>query len=945
VYMAATSETDLFTISGITSTNGIIVEGKTVTVPNSALNQNSIVTVSDNYTLKLADDVKKTSTTAAGWRLNGNIATYNNSEVLAGYKVENNQISYVKGSGGETLVTVKGVESTDGLSIKDKVVTVAKSSLGTDKVTVSSGYTLKLADDVPKTETKKAAWTLDGTTATYKSSYKTEGYSLAKNSKSISHTEPTEAKNLATIKGAASTKGLSVSDKKITLKKSALNSKVTISGSYEFNFASDYKKATISGSGKADTITTNGSNLSVNGGKGNDTINVLGSSTTVTGGAGNDSIISNGKGGNVFVYNSGDGKDIITDYNENDVIQIASSKINDSQISTDGDDVIFTVGKGSITVTDAADKVITYIDKNGKKQTYPKTVIVSGKTATLLETYSKDDFNVADYGNGIQTIDAKDVPHDISITANKLTNNVIGGAGNDTLNGGKSNDILTGGEGSDVFIYNNGDGNDLITDYTEEDLIKIASGTVSKIVTSGKNGDKNGDKNVIFTVGKGKISVKGGANKIIRYEDAKGVENFYPVKFNPEGTSATLLGDFNKDKFNTEDYGDYAGTLKTIKASAVENDIVITANKNPNKIIGGSGNDTLIGGKGNDILTGGKGSDVFIYASGDDNDVIMDYKEDDIIRITKGTANIEASDKNIIFKVGSGKLTVKNGKDKIITYIDAKGKKNYYPAPTEDSVIINDNKATLLNGYKKSSFDVANYDSKNDPKIKIIDASRVSRNLKIVGNEKANVIISGSGKSTLIGGAGDDSIFGGDGANVYVYNDGDRYDTVYNYGAGDKISLASGKVSNVSVKNDTVIFTVGKGKISVDGGAEKVIMVVDKAGNNMIIGNDAANSLKGGKKNDTLQGGKGNDKLWGNAGADTFIYESGDGKDIIYGFDNKDILQIPGTPSTSLNKSKTEIYFKVDSTKKAITLKDFTATTFNINGSNYKISGSKLSLA
>ena len=100
--------------------------------------------------------------------------------------------------------------------------------------------------------------------------------------------------------------------------------------------------------------------------------------------------------------------------------------------------------------------------------------------------------------------------------------------------------------------------------------------------------------------------------------------------------------------------------------------------------------------------------------------------------------------------------------------------------------------------------------------------------------------------------------------------------------------------------------------------------------------------LRGGAGNDSLWGGKGNDTLWGDAGTDTFIYSSGDGNDVIFGFDNSDMLKITGTFSGTYNKSKKEIYFKVASTSNAITLKDFTATTFKVNGTNYKISGTKL---
>ena len=100
--------------------------------------------------------------------------------------------------------------------------------------------------------------------------------------------------------------------------------------------------------------------------------------------------------------------------------------------------------------------------------------------------------------------------------------------------------------------------------------------------------------------------------------------------------------------------------------------------------------------------------------------------------------------------------------------------------------------------------------------------------------------------------------------------------------------------------------------------------------------------MNGGAGNDSLWGGDGNDSLWGGNGKDTFIYAAGDGKDVIYDFDSTDMLKITGTFSASYNKSKKEIYFKVGSTSNAITLKDFTATSFNVNDKNYKISGTKL---
>ena len=60
-----------------------------------------------------------------------------------------------------------------------------------------------------------------------------------------------------------------------------------------------------------------------------------------------------------------------------------------------------------------------------------------------------------------------------------------GGAGNDTLSGNNGNDVLiggtgddvlTGGFGNDVFIFNSGDGADVITDFeTGRDDVDLSS--------------------------------------------------------------------------------------------------------------------------------------------------------------------------------------------------------------------------------------------------------------------------------------------------------------------------------------------------------------------------------------------------------------------------------------------------------------------------------------
>jgi len=279
--------------------------------------------------------------------------------------------------------------------------------------------------------------------------------------------------------------------------------------------------------------------------------------------------------------------------------------------------------------------------------------------------------------------------------------------------------------------------------------------------------------------------------------------------------------------------------------------------------------------------------------------------------------------------------------------------------------------------------------------------------LEIVGNTLANAITGTDFDDTIDGGAGNDKIWGGEGSDVFIYSAGK--DVINDYVSGeDTIQIENDKISKETVSGSNVVFTIGKGTLTVKNAKAKRLSMIDLAGNEYvtmvggattsnvtnstnssfkidtwiktvnatkrtkkikITGNDLANSISGGSNidsiyggagDDTIRGNKGNDKLygeagadkiyggagkdelWGDAGADTFVYSSGDDKDVIYNFENDDMLKITGTFTGTYNKSKKEVYFKVGSTASAITLKDFTASTFNVNGTDYKISGKKL---
>lgn len=420
----------------------------------------------------------------------------------------------------------------------------------------------------------------------------------------------------------------------------------------------------------------------------------------------------------------------------------------------------------------------------------------------------------------------------------------------------------------------------------------------------------------------------------LRYIAKQTVEYYYPGSTTTTDTSGevtikgsvlTMSKDYSSDKLDLSKYS----SVKTVKATALKKEITIVGNTNANSIISGSGNDILSGGNGNDTLSGGSGNDSLSGDNGNDkliggngNDTLIGGSGNDSLSGGSGNDSLSGGSGNDTLIGGNGNdIFIYTGGNDIITDYTTSDKislgsavskatlsgSNVIFTTTAGSLTVKNGKGKKLNLIDSSGkqytqmFDgktltLTNTDSSPvtvNSKVKVIDASSRTKAIKITGNSLANTISGGSSSDMLYGGSGNDSILGNAGT-----------DKLYG-GAGNDILY---------------------------GGA----------GNDSICGDAGNDKLYGGAGNDTLWGGAGSDTLYGDDGNDTFIYKSGNGKDTIYDFENDDLLQITGVFSASYNSKKEEIYFNVGSTKNAITLKDFTATSFNINSTTYKISGSKL---
>ena len=843
IYTAASG--DEVEISGVKSADGISINGKTITISETALNKQQVEVNNEDYKLALASDVATPSTVAAGWTLTDTKATYRNNATIEGYSLANNEIGYTAANGGAAIVEVGGVKDIKGLEINqnEKIVSVYASALGTELVTISAGYTLELGNDVGKSEPTTGWVKLENGNTAYQTNLNSTGYKVEDNA--ISYVEAIEGTTLAELSGIAedSTPTINSDSKSITFVKDNFEDNVAVISStfnkFEFT-ASDYADKTFTSTDKIDDITNAGSKLAINGDAGNDKITNNGTDVTISGGTGNDNVTISGgeEGGNVFSYTDGDGNDIIYNFNANDKIQILGTSAIEESIKNK--DVIFKVGKGTITVRDAAAKDMT-IMVNGaadneiiSANTYTSNGIIS-KDKIVLSTTLKKPYTQAD---NISTVDGSQVIDGARIIGNDNGGVLLGGAGKDTLISSQNDFELTGGAGNDVFIF--GGGKDTIFDYSQKgaggsDKVSIASSLTA-------TGYETDGEDVILNYGDGnELTILDAKGKEITFDGKKSTVKVYTDEgiFDDKKKSLILAADTNKN-FSAAKYS----KLVTLDASEVDSAIQLTGNKKANYIIAGNSNTTLNGGKGKDTLVGGEGTDVFIYENKSGNKVIENYGEDDVINLGKGAeiSSVTTKKGNAVLKVGSNTITIEDVAKSQFTFTQDGETKTY-----EDGNLISGNSVTLGSDFK-GTFSLAENDSYNH-----VSAELGKKAVKLIGDAGNNSLIGGKGKDslnggdnndTLWGGKGNDILTGGDGADTFVYQAGEGTDTItdYNFDDGDLLQILD--------KRGKVIAKDAIKKWDFDG-ADLTLSI--KGGGKLILANFATSDTKTIKYNKTEQ--------------------------------------------------------------------------------------------
>ncbi|MBL4919353.1 S8 family serine peptidase [Szabonella alba] len=212
--------------------------------------------------------------------------------------------------------------------------------------------------------------------------------------------------------------------------------------------------------------------------------------------------------------------------------------------------------------------------------------------------------------------------------------NLIGGAGNDTLNGDNAANILTGGAGNDFLFAVNG--NDMAYGGAGHDTLYGGNGDDSLFGGAGDDrlyGDAGND---ILAGGAGADTMHGGAGTDTLDYSASAqsiaVRLWNGTAFggDAEGDVYTgienLVGGSGHDTLN----GDNGANV----LSGGDGDDFLFAVGGNDLVYGGAGNDTLYGGAGDDRLEGGAGddrlygdagADTFIFGPGHGQDRILGF--------------------------------------------------------------------------------------------------------------------------------------------------------------------------------------------------------------------------------------------------------------------------------------------------------------------------------
>jgi len=611
----------------------------------------------------------------------------------------------------------------------------------------------------------------------------------------------------------------------------------------------------------------------ITGNAADNTLDGMGGADTLLGGAGNDTYLVD-HASDVVTESADEGTDVIyasashtLEANVEDLLLLGSANIHGTgnslanTILGNGGNNSLDGGAGADTLTGGGGNDTYGVDDAGDEVTENTNEGTDLVRSSVDYALGDNLENLTLIGGVIGTGNELD---NVLIGGDFVTNTLIGGGGNDTLDGaGGISDTLIGGTGNDVYLVVNGPQNFgvAIIENADEgiDEIRIGHENTNPLTANVENltmlGGTTGIGNELDNV----ITGNSGAN----YLDG--------------GIGAdTLIGGAGNDTYGVDSSldvvteGNNAGTdtvyssitytlgtnLERLELQGTSN-IDATGNTVGNVLVGNSGNNTLDGGAGADNMNGGFGDDTYIVDNASDV-VTEDSGSGGIDHVISSVSRTLGANQDNLTLTGAAVIGTGNADVNVITGTagnntlnGAGGADTLVGGAGNDSYVV-DNSADVIVEQLDEGFDVVSSSQSYVLSAHIENLTLSGTALAGTGNASNNTINGNASANTLDGGAGDDVLVGGNGN-----------DTYYVDSSSDTVSEVSGAAgSGTDIVNASATFTLSANveHLTLTGTAN-----INGTGNNLnnsIAGNAGDNVLNGVTGVDTLVGGAGNDTFF-----------------------------------------------------------------------------------
>ena len=411
---------------------------------------------------------------------------------------------------------------------------------------------------------------------------------------------------------------------------------------------------TLDGGEGNDALFGEGGNDSLEGGAGNDQLQGGDGDDALDGGSGDDALwggagddkLTDDAGNNVL--DGGDGNDTLTANGGNNVLRGGAG--NDRYVVLAGEVRIDdTSGSDTLVLSNvfSADAVkLTAIQVGNSVQLgiVAGGALIVGVDGSSVTTIELGNGTVIPYANLVNAYNTEN--NSLVLAGNDDDDTVSGGSHtNDTIYGGKGRDHLNGGGGYDTFVFNLGDGKDVLQEDADGNVtLKFGEGVASVRIRPNKSCALTSDIVLSYGNGGDSILIKDGKygviNKIVfadgRTMDATQIAKEFKIynadlKFSNEpnliqGTSENdrIVGAGGDDTLHGNGGDDFldGDDLEGILNNMVPGNDSLFGGAGNDVLDGGDGDDHLVGGRGDDQIRSGYGADTIVFNRGDGQDVI-----------------------------------------------------------------------------------------------------------------------------------------------------------------------------------------------------------------------------------------------------------------------------------------------------------------------------------